>query len=137
MKRDWDVIRDILLKIENEEDLFASIPEQPKWNNDLSVEENIKAEEECLKAENLLCGHLEILIESGYIDGLQVSRTSHRWTWGIFGPRLKMAGHDLLDTLRPAGMPQKLAKFANERGVELTIDTIKAVFGAFFGSVLA
>lgn len=45
MKRDWDVIRDILLKIENEEDLFASLPEKPKWNNDLSVEDNLKAEE--------------------------------------------------------------------------------------------
>lgn len=137
MKRDWDVIRDILLKIENEEDLFASLPEQPKWNDDLSVEDNLKAGEECLKAENLLCGHLEILIESGYIDGVKVIRSSHQWSWGTFSPRLKMPGHDLLDTLRPVGMPQRLGKFANEHGVELTLDTIKAVFGAFVGSVLA
>ncbi|AUY11754.1 MULTISPECIES: DUF2513 domain-containing protein [Aeromonas] len=137
MKRDWDVIRDILLKIENEEDLFASLPEKPKWNNDLSVEDNLKAEEVYRQAEGHLCGHLEILIESGYIDGLQVIRAGHQWSWGLFGPRLKMPGHDLLDTLRPVGMPQRLTKFANERGVELTIDTIKAVFGAFVGSVLA
>lgn len=137
MKRDWDVIRDILLKIENEEDLFGSLPAKPSWNNDLSVEENLKSEEVYLQVVNQLCGHLEILIESGYIDGVKVIRSSHSWSWGIFGPRLTMPGHDLLGTLRPVGMPQRLANFANERGVELTIDTIKAVFGAFVGSVLA
>ncbi|HDX8454060.1 TPA: DUF2513 domain-containing protein [Aeromonas hydrophila] len=137
MKRDWDVIRDILLKIENDEDLFASLPEQPKWNDDLSVEDNLKAEEGYRQAKGHLCGHLEILIESGYIDGLQVIRTGHKLSVRLFVPRLKMPGHDLIDTLRPVGMPQKLTKFANERGVELTLDTIKTVFGAFVGSVLA
>lgn len=137
MKRNWDTIRDILLKIENEDDLFASLPEQPKWDNALSAEDNLKAEEGYRTAVGHLCGHIEILIESGYIDGLQVIKAGHQWSWGVFGPRLTMQGHDLLGTLRPVGMPQKLADFARERGVELTIDTIKTVFGAFVGSVFA
>ncbi|ALP39779.1 DUF2513 domain-containing protein [Aeromonas schubertii] len=138
MKRDWDVIRGILLKIENEEDLFASLPDKPVWKSELSREENLKLEDDYHQAANILWGHLQILIESGFIDGATAKRVGmNKWSGGIFSPRLTMRGHDLIDTLRPVGMPQKLTKFANERGVELTLDTIKAVFGAFIGSVLA
>jgi len=137
MKRDWDVIRDILLKIENEEHVFGSLPAKSIWQNELSEEENLKLEEGYNQAENLLCGHIQILVEAGFIGGIEIFKVGNKWSWGLFGPRLTMRGHDLLDTLRPVGMPQKLTKFANEHGVELTLDTIKAVFGAFVGSVLA
>lgn len=131
MKRDWDVIRSILLAVEDEKDLLKLI------SGKVENEENIYTSQGQVLSDDMLCGHIKLLVDGGLIEGVTVSHSHGHWLYNCRRPMLTMKGHDLIDTLRPAGMSQKLTKFANERGVELTLDTIKAVFGAFVGSVLA
>ena len=131
MKRDWDVIRSILLAVEEEKDLLTLIPERA------GDEQIISTSQGQLLGDDVLCGHIKLLVDTGMIEGVSASHSYGQWLYNCRRPMLTMKGHDLIDTLRPVGMPQKLAKFANERGFELTLDTIKAVFGAFVGSVLA
>ncbi|MGY3893061.1 DUF2513 domain-containing protein [Aeromonas enterica] len=131
MKRDWDVIRSVLLAVEEEKDLLALI------SGSGGNEQRIQTSQGQLLSDDVLCGHIKLLVDADLIEGVSVSHSHGHWLYSCRRPMLTMQGHDLLDTLRPVGMPQRLTKFANERGVELTIDTIKAVFGAFVGSVLA
>ncbi|MEN6487460.1 MAG: DUF2513 domain-containing protein [Smithella sp.] len=101
MKRDWDLIRKQLTDIEEDRNVLADIPAEPKWA-DQRWEEYEQQLNQFKTAEGRIAGHLEMLIDNRYIDGLQVQRGAdgHFW-YGLAGPRLTMAGHDLLDTCGP------------------------------------
>ena len=127
MKRDWDLIRKQLTDVEEENDLFADKSIEPTqgdkpWD---TYENELK---EYRKSENRLFGHYELLIKAGYIEGLTV-----RWSldgqfyYAVHSPRLTMAGHDLLDTMRSSGIWEKIKESAKAKGVELTFDVIKAL----------
>lgn len=84
MKRDLDLIRDILLHVE------AIDPEEPyimEWEGfegytDLEVHE-----------------HVKLLIDSGYVEG-GYSKSSARHISHVEANRLTMEGHDFLDDMR-------------------------------------
>lgn len=127
MKRDWDLIRKLLADIEEDKDLLAELPSEPKLE-DLSWEEYGPKNEEYKAVEGRICGHLEMLIENGYIDGLKIHRSSgNNFTWSISSPRLTMAGHDLLDTMRSSSVCSSIKSIAKDKGIELTFDAIKAL----------
>jgi hypothetical protein len=129
MKRDWDLIRKQLTDIEEENDPFADKPIEPMqgdkpWD---AYENELKDHR---KAENRFFGHYELLIKAGYIEGLTVRRSlDGQFFYGVHSPRLTMAGHDLLDTMRSSGTWGKIKELAKAKGVELTFDAIK-VLGA-------
>lgn len=130
MKRDWDLIRKQLTDIEEENDLFSDIPAEPIWKDQEwgTYEKELK---EFRAIEGRLFGHLELLINAGYIDGIQVVRSADGlFSYGLHSPRLTMAGHDLLDTMRSATIWEKIKTTAKAKGIELTFDAIKAL-GAF------
>ena len=78
-----------------------------------------------------IAGHLEMLIENKYIDGLQVSRgCDGRFSYGVASPRLTMAGHDLLDTMRSSTIWATIKSTAKKKGIELTFEAIKALGSA-------
>jgi hypothetical protein len=127
MKRDWDLIRKQLTDVEEENDLFANKPIEPTqgdkpwdtYENELN---------EYRKSEHRLFGHYELLIKAGYIEGLTVRRSlDGQFYYGVHSPRLTMAGHDLLDTMRSSGIWEKIKESAKAKGVELTFDVIKAL----------
>ncbi len=97
MKRDLDVIRNILLQIEtndigNRQWVKISIPEI---------------------GEAVLQEHLFLAWESGFIEGNDVSSLSSR---GFKPRRLTPAGHDFLDSVRDPEIWKKTKEGANAAG---------------------
>lgn len=130
MKRDWDLIRKQLTDVEEENDLFSEIPPEPDGTNqELDTYETQLKEHRAI--ESRIFGHFELLVDNGYIDGLQVLRSGDGvFHYGLHSPRLTMAGHDLLDTIRSATIWEKIKSTAKAKGIELTFDAIKSL-GAF------
>jgi hypothetical protein len=130
MKRDWNLLRKQLANIEEGNDVLAEIPDEPKWTDDLTQQDYERVVKEYKVLEERIAGHLELLIDSGYVDGLTVSRGADNYiAFGVHAPRLTMAGHDLLDTMRSATVWEMIKSTASKKGIELTFDTIKALAG--------
>ena len=127
MKRDWDLIRNLLTDIEEDKDVMAEIPAEPKWTDQSSEEYEQQVSEYNVSA-GRIAGHLEMLIKNGYVDGLKVIRTgSGHFGYSLAGPRLTMAGHDLLDTMRSPTIWESIKSTAKKKGIELTLDVIKTL----------
>jgi len=127
MKRDWDLVRKQLTDVEEENNLFSDIPPEPMWKEQEWAEYE-KQLNEYRAIEGRIFGHLELLVNSGYIDGLQLIRSADGlFSYGLHSPRLTMAGHDLLDTMRSATIWEKIKATAKSKGIELTFDAIKAL----------
>ncbi|MEX8518011.1 MAG: DUF2513 domain-containing protein [Leptothrix sp. (in: b-proteobacteria)] len=127
MKRDWDLIRKQLTDVEEENDLFSEIPPEPVWTDQVwdTCETQLK---EYRAIESRIFGHYELLVDNGYIDGLQVLRSADGlFSYGLHSPRLTMSGHDLLDTMRSTTIWEKIKTTAKTKGIELTFDAIKAL----------
>ncbi len=78
--------------------------------------------------ENRIFGHFELLVNNGYIDGLEIIRSADGlFTYALHGPRLTMLGHDLLDTIRSTTIWGEIKATAKTKGIELTFDAIKAL----------
>lgn len=127
MKRDWDLIRKQLTDVEEENNLFSELPSEPKWT-DQSEEVFFDQQKKYISTESRIFGHLELLVDNGYIDGLQIIRTMDgRFHYGTSNPRLTMIGFDLLDTMRSNTIWEKIKTTAKTKGIELTFDAIKGL----------
>lgn len=136
MKRDWDLIRKQLNDVEDENDLFSEMPLEPVYANQGwdAYEASLK---EYRAIESRIFGHFELLVNNGYIDGLQILRSADGlFSYGLHCPRLTMAGHDLLDTMRSTTIWEKIKTTAKTKGIELTFDAIKALGALALKSVL-
>ncbi len=130
MKRDWDLLRKLLTDIEEERNPFADLPDEPSWKEQDEDTYNNQLDE-YWTIEKKLFGHLELLVNSGYIDGLKLSRLlDGGFHYVNINPRLTMEGHDLLDTMRSSVIWENIKETAKSKGIELTFDAIKAL-GAF------
>ena len=126
MKRDWDLLRKQLTDIEEGNDALADIPEEPRWVDGLSWEQYEPLLAEHRITVERIAGHLELLINSGYVDGLSVLRGADgHISYAVSSPRLTMKGHDLLDTMRSPKVWESIKSTAKTRGIELTFDAIK------------
>lgn len=127
MKRDWDLLRHFLIEIEEEKDVFSDFPNPPEWGSK-TEEEYHQQYEKYEKFTTRFFGHLELLIDNGYIDGIHVSRgLDGHISCGTTSPRLTMRGHDLLDTMRSSPVWESIKTTARSKGIELTFDAIKAL----------
>lgn len=136
MKRDWDLLRKLLTDIEEERELLADAPVEPKWL-DQSEETFIEEMKAYRAADERLFGHLELLSNAGYTEGYNVMRGADRSiSFGIFTPRLTMAGHDLLDTMRSPKVWNWIKSTASTKGVELSFDAVKALGALALKNVL-
>ena len=119
MKRDWDLVRVILLKLEECE----------------SSRGNLRPEEIAGHDRELVSYHIQILMESGLIIG-ECSRslgaplycTAHRLTW---------AGHEFLDQVKSHTAWNRIKGMARERGLDMTLDVIKTAAKILVESVLS
>jgi hypothetical protein len=138
MKRDWDLIRKQLTDIEEEKDIFADLPRQtPKWEDGETEEEYSKRYSESRSIENRILGHLELLIDSGFIEGIQIIRSlDGAMHYARSNPRLTMPGHDLLDTIRSATVWNKVKEVAKNKGLELSFDTVKLLAGTVLKQII-
>ena len=112
MKRDWDVVREVLIEVE-----ALTERERNTFQYALGYEGTNEA-----KSEQAMllwkAGYLEA-IEAGGLDGP-----------AIISPGLTWAGHDLLDTLRSKPVWEKIKKTAKDKGIELTFEAVK-MLGTF------
>lgn len=111
MKRDWDVIRDVLTEVE-------TLTEKERYSfcyglgNEHS-DENASAAEHALR-----------LWKTGFIEAVDASTIAGP---AIQSPELTWAGHDLLDTLRSKPVWERIKTTAQDKGIELTFDAVKAL----------
>ncbi|RKG31682.1 DUF2513 domain-containing protein [Acinetobacter guerrae] len=106
MKRDWDVIRHVLIAIEDD-----------NYDEYLEKSENDEA----------IIKNIVLLIQAGFIDGKVLASLDENAD--VYVNDLTWQGHELLDTIRSKPVWEKIKSTAVEKGIELTFDTVK-VLGA-------
>lgn len=127
MKLDWDYIRELLISVEEERDLFSDVPEEPKWT-DQAESTFVQEMAEFRKIEGRLFGHLELLLDNNFLAGIKIIRdASGGFHYSRFSPRLTLSGHELLADLRSKVLWEQVKSIAKNKGIELTFDTIKAL----------
>lgn len=116
MKRDWDLVRNILINVEEDNAIFDGL-DNPADSREMKK-----------KQDYILLGHLELLTNNGYIEGAEVIRSVSGFAgYSVGSPRLSMAGHDLLDTMRSPSIWESIKSTAKKKGVELSFDAIKVL----------
>jgi hypothetical protein len=112
VKRDWDLIRAVLTQVE------AKAPGQ--FLSDTEVSGWSLAD---------VRGHIAMLKEAGYLDARVLKGTGPGvgFIQAAQVAGLTYQGADLLDMLRSESVWQKTKALAKEKGIELTLDSIKAL----------
>ena len=130
MKRDWLLIQTLLAHFETETiDRFLSgMKEQTRWIEGQSFSDHLADNSEEQKMKRIVYEHLRLLIDGGYIDGVDVRVSmDNRYMVAIGNPRLTNEGHDLLQALRSDGLWSKIREVAQAKGIELSLATVKAI----------
>lgn len=109
MKRDWDVIREVLLEVESLDSAkFETIQYGPASESDQPIKEE----------------HGVLLWKAGFIDGADAGSMDGD---SILAQELTWAGHDLLQTIRSEAVWERIKTTAREKSIELTFDAVKAL----------
>ncbi len=109
MKRDMDLIRDLLLFIE--EQPAGELTQQIAYDD----EKHTGAE---------VVGHLKMLLDAGYVDG-QMDGTIRQPLIAIHG--LTMPGHDFIDSIRHDGVWNETKEKMAEYGGSVALATVQAL----------
>lgn len=106
MKRDWDLVREILIDLESVDHGHVVVAGDGQ-------------------DKNLFGYHCKMLRDAGLIE----ASISEYMGGGIGGQaiRLTWAGHEFLDSIRPKSTWDKVKMQAKEKGIGLTLDAIKAL----------
>lgn len=102
MKRDWEIIRQVLIAIEED-----------RFDEYLDNAENQK----------IVIGNTVLLINANFIDGNILSNLDT--DEDVHVKCLTWQGHELLDTIRSKPVWDKIKSTALDKGLELTFDTVK------------
>lgn len=121
MKRDWDVIRDILTEVEG-----LSPDERNRFSYGLG-----KA---YATHDHTISEHALLLYKAGYLSGIPINTLGCS---AIHSPELTWEGHDLLDTIRSRPVWERIKTISVEKGIELTFDSIKRLSKVALDWVLA
>ncbi|MEA3394413.1 MAG: DUF2513 domain-containing protein [Pseudomonadota bacterium] len=109
MKRNWDVIREVLIEVESLES-FARDRKAYGLGNGYPSEDMAKSEQALL------------LWKAGFLSGIDAGTYDGP---AVISPELTWEGHDLLDTLRSKTVWERIKKTATDKGIELTFDAVK------------
>lgn len=108
MKRDWDMIRNVLTYAEEDR-----------------LEDVISATEG--DDEERLMGHLLLCVDAGLIVGIDAQK-NYGWHYKATDIRLTMAGHDTLDALRSKTVWKAVKQAALDATIPITVTLIQSVF---------
>ena len=117
MKRDWEVIREVLAEVE------AHDIADPQ-----GLEYEVCPDEFSIKGQHAL-----LLWRSGFLTGIDASNMSRE---ALINPGLTWEGHELLDTLRSKPIWDEVKKTAKTKGIELSFEAVKALGKAALAHVL-
>jgi Hypothetical protein (DUF2513) len=121
MKRDLDLIRDILLDVEN-----WNIP-QPLTLGSLEYEGKTKQE---------IGYQLELLEDAGYIDARIIKGPEGITYDDAFIVRMTMAGHDYLDSVRSQEVWNKTKTTLEKVGGGAALDLVKDIASKFLAELI-
>lgn len=111
MKRDWDVIREVLIEVE-------ALSEEDRQQFGFGFGDGY-ADMNKAKCEQAL-----LLWKAGFIEAIDAGTLAGQ---AILAPDLTWQGHDLLDMLRSKPVWERIKKTAQEKGIELTFEAVKAL----------
>ena len=117
MKRDWDVVRKILLKLEELEDTSSQL-EPDKING--SDEETVSY-------------HMHLLDQAGLIK----AKCSGRNPLNCVALSLTWKGHEFLDKIRQDTVWNQVKKAAREKSISLSIDVIASLADRVISSIIS
>ncbi len=118
MKRDWELVRKILLELEQQSTARSLIRSNSIEGYD----------------DEVVSYHIHLLIEAGLIRGW-CSETTNA-DLDCTASRLKWEGHEFLDKIRSDTIWNKTKALLKEKGVELTVETIKIAVSAVVRGIL-
>lgn len=119
MQRDWEVIRKILLKIEE-------LPPNGTLQSFQLAAEGIDKDSAAF--------HMWLLIDAGLVDGQSADSLSSR---SSIARRLTWAGCEFFDNIKKDTNWSKVKEVAKSRGLDLTFDVISATAKILMGQLLA
>ncbi|MFZ0870068.1 MAG: DUF2513 domain-containing protein [Rhodanobacter sp.] len=105
MKRDWDVVRELLLALEEKDDVTTNRNTLPG------------------RDQQVVAYHIQILGEARLIHG-GASPTGHEERLISHAFRLTWSGHELLDKMRDDTTWNKIKHKASSKGVDLSFQVI-------------
>ena len=110
MKRNWDTIREILIRLEEkaDEDYALRLSNFPKERS------------------SEISYHVELLIEAGLIHG-EMSKTIGREVHDFIITRLTWQGHELLDAIKSDTIWNKTKESFISKGLSMSFDLVKSV----------
>ena len=112
MKKDWIIIRQILLRLEE-----ATAPNTV-----------VRAKELDTFDEQEVAYNIRLLKEAGYIDAIYTeSKTGNGHINSAMAKRLTNTGHELLDTIRNDTIWSKIKDTFRTKGVDMTFDLVLSV----------
>lgn len=117
MKRDWDVIREVLSEVEA---LRSKHSEELHF--DVTSDETSKSE------------HAMLLWKAGFIEGIDASCMEGP---SLLAQGLTWHGHELLDTIRSRPVWEKIKSTALDKGIELTFDSVKMLGSMALKAILS
>lgn len=118
MKRDWDVIRNVLIEVEALDSAQGQTIEYGPASESDEPEKD---------------AHSILLWKAGFIEGIDASDMDGD---AIHAQGLTWAGHDLLETIRSKVVWERIKATANDKGIELTFDAVKALGKAALAAII-
>lgn len=112
MKRDWDVIREVLTEVEGLTSADRIRKQYASGDLGDGTADDPKVE------------HAFMLFDAGLLSGKSSNGNNGRV---VFLPELSWEGRDLLDTMRSKPVWDRIKVVAQEKGIELTVDAVKAL----------
>lgn len=126
MKRDWDIIREILIQIESD-----SLNE---WIDNCDSSPCVH---DYPNGKEIVLGHLELLIGAGMIQHAEVKRNNKGdfEYWDLRGAYLTMQGHDVLDALRDKSIWGQIKFIASKKKIAITWEFLKASIPVIYSAL--
>lgn len=117
MKRDWDLIRRILLKLEEKSDSTGFL-----YSTDIPPFDKEK-----------VAYHYDLLYQAGLINGEPILTIGCK---DFYAQSLTWQGHELLDKIRNDTFWNKIQSTAREKSLDLTLDSVKLIAGKLIEMML-
>lgn len=117
MKRDWELIRKLLLEIEER------TPGQSLSTSDFQGDTNA------------ISYHLTLLVESDLVVGHSIGTMDNQFDCKI--QRLSWNGHDFLDAVSNDGIWAKITNSIKDVGGKVTIETIKGIAITYMNTLIS
>lgn len=118
MQRNWDLIRQILIKLEQKTDTQGLLHPNQFSGYD----------------ENTVSYHMNLLRQAGLIEA--TCKTHGNAPVFCLATNLTWAGHEFLDAIRSDAAWNRIAGVAKDKGLELSFDAIKQIASYLVTSIL-